>query len=95
VSELAIDVGTSAACQALVMPRASYYWHRRKVTVPAEASPRPAPARALAPAERQTVLALLHEERFQNPRPKRTERRRCDTSPFQGKDVKRAVWRLG
>jgi hypothetical protein len=27
VSELAIDVGTSAACQVLWMPRASYYWH--------------------------------------------------------------------
>ena len=70
VSELAIDVGTSAACQTLCMPRASYYWHRRKVSAPAEApSPRPAPARALGQAERETVLARLHEERFQDRSP--------------------------
>jgi len=69
VGELAIDVGTSAACQALRMPRASYYWHRRKVAAPAEASPRPASARALEPAERETVLARLHEERFQDRSP--------------------------
>ena len=43
VSELAVDVGTNAACQALRLPRASYYWHRRKASAPAEASsPRPA-----------------------------------------------------
>jgi len=70
VSELAMDVGTSAACQTLCMPRASYYWHRRKVSAPAEApSPRPAPARALGGAERETVLARLHEERFQDRSP--------------------------
>jgi len=70
VSELAMDVGTSAACQTLCMPRASYYWHRRKVSAPAEApSPRPAPARALGGAERATVLARLHEERFQDRSP--------------------------
>ena len=69
VSELAIDVGTSAACQALRMPRASYYWHRRMVAAPVETSPRPTPPRALDPAERETVLARLHEERFQDRSP--------------------------
>ena len=70
VRELASDVGTSAACQALWMPRASYYWHCRKASAPAEeASPRSAPARALGPAERETVLARLHEERFQDRSP--------------------------
>ena len=34
VTELANDVGTSAACQALRMPRASYYWQRRKTSSP-------------------------------------------------------------
>jgi len=38
VNELAIDVGTSAACQALWMPRASYYWKRRKASTPEAAS---------------------------------------------------------
>ena len=35
VTELAVDVGTSAACQALAMPRASYYRARRKISSPA------------------------------------------------------------
>ena len=70
VRELASDVGTSAACQALWMPRASYYWHCRKASAPAAAeSPRPAPARALGQDERETVLARLHEERFQDRSP--------------------------
>jgi putative transposase len=70
VSELAIDAGTSAACQALRMPRASYYWHHRRAAAPtALVSPRPAPARALDQAERETVLARLHEERFQDRSP--------------------------
>jgi putative transposase len=70
ISELASDVGTRAACQALRMPRASYYWRRCKAAAPAEAvSPRPAPARALDQSERETVLARLHEERFQDRSP--------------------------
>jgi putative transposase len=69
VTELAIDVGTSAACQVLWMPRASYYGQRRKAAAPAVASPRPSPARALHPAEREVVLARLHEERFQDRSP--------------------------
>jgi len=70
VNELAVDVGTSAACQALRMPRASYYWHGRKVAAAAEmVSPRPAPARALGQPERETILARLHEERFQDRSP--------------------------
>jgi hypothetical protein len=35
VTELANDVGTSAACQALCMPRASYYRDRGKTSSPA------------------------------------------------------------
>jgi putative transposase len=69
VNELAVDVGTSAACQALRMPRASYYWQRRMAAAPVGASPRPTPPRALDPAERETVLARLHEERFQDRSP--------------------------
>jgi putative transposase len=69
VTELAVHVGTSAACQALVMPRASYYRDRRKISPPALARSRPAPARALHLAERDAVLARLHEERFQDRSP--------------------------
>ena len=69
VSELAVDVGTSAACQALAMPRASYYRDCRKIFSPAVVPSRPAPARALCLAERDAVLARLHEERFQDRSP--------------------------
>ena len=69
VTQLAVEVGTSAACQALCMPRASYYGDRRKTSSPGVATSRPSPARALRPAERETVLARLHEERFQDRSP--------------------------
>jgi hypothetical protein len=69
VAELANDVGTSAACQALCMPRASYYRDGRKTSSPAVSASRPSPARALRPAERDAVLARLHEERFQDRSP--------------------------
>jgi hypothetical protein len=57
VTELANDVGTSAACQALPMPRASYYRDRRKTFSLAVTASRPSPARALRPAERETVFS--------------------------------------
>ena len=69
VAELANDVGTSAACQALCMPRASYYRDGRKTSSTAVSASRPSPARALRPAERDAVLARLHEERFQDRSP--------------------------
>jgi putative transposase len=69
VTKLANDVGTSAACQALCMPRASYYRDRRKTSSPAVTASRPVPTRALHLAERETVLACLHEERFQDRSP--------------------------
>jgi hypothetical protein len=66
VSELAVSVGARPACEALNVPRASYYrWRQRAGTV-AQPVARSKPARALHPAERETVLACLHEERFQD-----------------------------
>ncbi|MCP5114935.1 MAG: IS3 family transposase [bacterium] len=50
------------ACAALGMARASFYRHRSSGRRPVR--PRPAPARALRPAEKQTVLDLLHSDRF-------------------------------
>jgi len=69
VTQLSVNVGTSAACRALHVPRASYYGDRRKAAAPAVATPRPSPARALGPAEREAVLSRLHEERFQDRSP--------------------------
>jgi hypothetical protein len=51
------------------MPRASYYRDRRKTSSPAVTASRPVPTRALHLAERETVLACLHEERFQDRSP--------------------------
>jgi hypothetical protein len=69
VSELAVDVGTSAACHTLLVPRASYYRARCAASFPVVRVLRPSPLRALQPAERETVLAHLHAERFQDRSP--------------------------
>jgi putative transposase len=69
VSELAITVGIRPACEALSVPRASYYrWQQQAATIsPTKARPRP--ARALRLTEQETVLACLHEQRFQDRSP--------------------------
>jgi hypothetical protein len=69
VTELATAVGTRAACRALFAPRASHYRQRHASICPAQLRPRPTPPRALAPAERETILAHLHGERFQDRSP--------------------------
>jgi putative transposase len=69
VRGLASSVGIRAACDALQLPRASYYRERRASGSPSVVASRPLPARALRPAERETVLAHLHEERFQDRSP--------------------------
>ena len=66
VNGLALNVGIFAACDALGVVRSSFYRHQRPVAI---SQPRPAPPRALSPIERETVLAHLHEERFQDRSP--------------------------
>lgn len=76
VTHLAPTVGIAAACDSLGVARASFYrqrpllgpsaWPAPESIAP---SPRAIPARALSPAERATVLAILHEERFQDRSP--------------------------
>jgi putative transposase len=65
VTKLATTAGIQAACQALALPRASFY---RKLHPCSWASPvsRRRSARALGPQEKESVLACLHEERFQD-----------------------------
>lgn len=63
-AELAPQVGTAAACRALSVSRAFYYRHLTHLHGPAPA--RPKPARTLAVAEQEAILAHLHSERFQN-----------------------------
>lgn len=69
VSELAGAVGVRPACEALSVPRASYYRRRRQAGAVVEAKPRPRPVRALTSAEQENVPACLHEERFQDRSP--------------------------
>ena len=76
VAHLAPTVGVVAACDFLAVARASFYRQRPVLGPPASPVPdpampsrRPAPARALSPAERARVLAVLHEERFQDRSP--------------------------
>jgi len=68
VAEVGPEVSTAPVCLALGLPRATVYRRRRPPTQRSKRK-RPTPARALAPSERQRVLAVLHEERF------------CDRSP--------------
>lgn len=53
-------LGVRSLCAALLLPRATYY-RRLEAQAP---RPRPTPPRALSRAERQGVLAVLHEPRF-------------------------------
>jgi putative transposase len=66
VNELSTVIGTQAACEVLGLPRASYYRQQRPTFGP---SKKAVSARALSLTERDTVLACLHEERFQDRSP--------------------------
>lgn len=66
VTEAAPTVGMAAACNALGLPRATFYRHKggRPAAVAAKSVPRQSPERALTPEQRQQVLDVLHCERF-------------------------------
>lgn len=59
----------SAACAAAGMPRATFY-RRRRPNGETARKRRPAPPRALSDAERQRVLAVLHQPRFVDKAPR-------------------------
>jgi putative transposase len=76
VTQLAPTVGVLAACDVLGVARASFYRQRPVPGPPSASAPEPAlpfersvSARALSPAERASVLAVLHGERFQDRSP--------------------------
>ena len=72
VAALSAMIGIEAACDALAVSRATFYRNRPLLgpfAIP-ESSPPPvvraSPARTLGTEERQRILAVLHEERFQD-----------------------------
>lgn len=63
VDEVANEVGVKPACEALGVPRAT--WYRRRTPPPRRAPrARPRPARALSDEEKNGVAQVLHEPRF-------------------------------
>ena len=73
IALLAPRIGTRAACAAAGVPQAT--WYRRHRASPAPPRPAPVPQRdraqprALAAAERQTILDALHWQRFADAAP--------------------------
>jgi putative transposase len=67
---LSQDVGKKPACEALGMPRATFYRHAGRAEVQGNGDTcRPIPPLALTPVERQEVTAILTSERFQDKAP--------------------------
>jgi putative transposase len=72
VEQLIPFTGKKAACEALVLARATFYRHQNAKRQPANNSiHRPAPPLALSPDERRNVIDVLHSEQF------------CDDAPHQ------------
>ena len=73
ITELAPQLGVRAACLAVGAAQAG--WYRRHRVSPAPPRPVPVPhaeriqPRALAPAERQVILDVLHSDRFADAAP--------------------------
>lgn len=61
---LAQTVGVAPACDALGVPRSSFYYAQHAPVLPAPPHPRPPSPRALSVAERQEICHLLNSERF-------------------------------
>jgi putative transposase len=66
---LSEDVGKKAACEALSVPRATFYRHMSPES-PQEEKSRPAPVLGLTEKEKKTVIDILHSERFQDKAPR-------------------------
>lgn len=71
VAELRTEVGTRAACEALLLSRSAFYRRREPALEAQPLAARPAPPRVLSPQEREEILSVLNQERF------------CDLSPAE------------
>ena len=69
-SDLSYEVGRKAACEAIAVPRATFYRHLDRSLNPcADEGSRPAPPLSLTCGERQNVVDILHSEKFQDKAP--------------------------
>jgi putative transposase len=64
--ELSLQVGVRRACQDLSVPRSGVYRRRRRRLSPSSVRAARSSSRRLKDEEKSTVLAYLHEERFQD-----------------------------
>jgi putative transposase len=69
VSGLTGTVGVSSACEAIGVPRSTFYRYRRPKIVKAPLS-RPPSHRALSEDEHQRVLEVLHSQRYVDKAPR-------------------------
>ena len=69
--QLGNDAGRKAACEALQIPRATFYRHIKRPDKPASdtVGEPTVPPLALSQPERQNVIKILNTERFQNRTP--------------------------
>ncbi len=68
--QLAVDVGVSRACEALDVPRASFYRRGNRPAAPARGeTPKRSSSRALPKSEREQVRRTLYSERFMDKSP--------------------------
>ena len=89
VLALSPQVGIQAACGCLGVARATFYRQRpplgplpESAVAPDPPAPRPKPARALDESERAQVLAILHEDRFQDCAPAAIQAQLLDEGPY-------------
>ena len=70
--QLSPHTGKKTACEALLVPRATFYRHHSSESRPGNnCAQRPVPPLALSDRERQAVIDVLHSEQF------------CDDAPHQ------------
>jgi putative transposase len=69
VETASVDLRTAQACEAVGLPRATYYRVQEAKANPVVAPPRPTPPRALSAEERERVLEEARSDRFMDQAP--------------------------
>ena len=93
VADHGARTGIDALCGALAFPPSTYYRTRARAAAPPAAATRRVPSlRALRPAERAQVLAVLHEARFVDLAPAQVYATRLDEGTYHG--AERTMYRV-